>query len=47
MDALRKSVRGDEVPAAKKKGVKPAAVGSRKGIALVKPAKASKSRKSA
>ena len=48
MDALRKSVRGDEAPAAKKKGVKPAAAGARKGIALVKPAaKASKSRKSA
>jgi len=48
MDALRKSVRGDEAPAAKKKGAKPAAVGARKGIALVKPAaKASKSRKSA
>ena len=49
MDALRKSVRGDEAPAAKKKGAAaPAAAGSRKGIALVKPAaKASKSRKSA
>ena len=48
MDALRKSVRGDEAAAAKKKkGAKPAAVGVRKGIALVKPAKASKSRKSA
>jgi DNA end-binding protein Ku len=48
MDALRKSVRGDEAPAAKKKSAKPAAVGARKGIALVKPpAKASKSRKSA
>jgi DNA end-binding protein Ku len=46
MDALRKSVRGDEAPSAKK-GPKPAAAGSRKGIALVKPAKASKSRKSA
>jgi DNA end-binding protein Ku len=47
MDALRKSVRGDEESAAKKKGAKPAAAGSRKGIELVKPAKASKSRKSA
>jgi DNA end-binding protein Ku len=48
MDALRKSVRGDEASAAKTKGAKPAAVGARKGIALVKPAaKASKSRKSA
>jgi len=49
MDALRKSVRGDEAPAAKKKGTaKPAAAEAKKGIALVKPApKASKSRKSA
>jgi DNA end-binding protein Ku len=48
MDALRKSVRGDEAPPAKKKGTaKPTAVVARKGIALVKPAKASKSRKSA
>ena len=47
MDALRKSVRGDEAPAAKRKDAKPAAAGGRKGIALVKPAKASKSRKSA
>jgi DNA end-binding protein Ku len=48
MDALRKSVRGDEAPSAKKKGAKPAAAESRKGIALVKPAaKAGKSRKSA
>jgi DNA end-binding protein Ku len=49
MDALRKSVRGDEAPSTKKKGAaKPAAAESRKGIALVKPAaKASKSRKSA
>jgi DNA end-binding protein Ku len=49
MDALRKSVRGDEAPATKKKGAgKAAAAESRKGIALVKPAaKASKSRKSA
>jgi DNA end-binding protein Ku len=49
MDALRKSVRGDEAPSTKKKGAaKSAAAESRKGIALVKPAaKASKSRKSA
>src|SRR5882762_4131334 len=48
MDALRKSVRGDEAPAAKKKSAaRPAAVQGRKGIALVKPAKPSKSRKSA
>jgi DNA end-binding protein Ku len=48
MDALRKSARGDEAPAAKKGVAKPAAAGARKGIALVKPAaKASKSRKSA
>jgi DNA end-binding protein Ku len=48
MDALRKSVRGDEAPAAKKGVAKPAAAGARKGIALVKPAaKAGKSRKSA
>ena len=48
MDALRRSVRGDEAATTEKKGAaKPAAAGSRKGIALVKPAKASKSRKSA
>jgi DNA end-binding protein Ku len=50
MDALRKSVRGDAGPAAKKKAsATPAAAGSRKGISLVKPAsgKAGKSRKSA
>jgi len=45
MDALRKSVRKDAEPAAKKKAVP---TGSRKGITLVKPAaKAGKSRKSA
>jgi DNA end-binding protein Ku len=49
MDALRRSVRGDEAATTEKKGAaKPAAAGSRKGIALVKPAaKASKPRKSA
>jgi DNA end-binding protein Ku len=48
MDALRKSVRGDEAPATKKALAKHGSKGSRKGIALVKPAaKASKSRKSA
>jgi DNA end-binding protein Ku len=49
MDALRKSVRGDATPAAKKKvSAKPASTASRKGITLVKPtAKAGKSRKSA
>jgi DNA end-binding protein Ku len=48
MDALRKSVRGDAAPAAKKASATPAAA-SRKGISLVKPAagKAGKSRKSA
>jgi len=46
MDALRKSVRGDAAPEAKKKAS--THTGSRKGITLVKPAaKASKSRKSA
>jgi DNA end-binding protein Ku len=46
MDALRKSVRNDAAPAAKKKTS--SHTGSRKGITLVKPAaKASKSRKSA
>jgi DNA end-binding protein Ku len=43
MDALRKSVRGDEVSAPKKK----AAAASKKGIALVKPAVAKPKRKSA
>jgi DNA end-binding protein Ku len=50
MDALRKSVRGDEAPVAKKKTyAKPAAGLPRKGITLVKPAgtKAGKPRKSA
>ncbi len=50
MDALRKSVRGDEAPVAKKKAyAKPAAGVPRKGIMLVKPAgtKAGKPRKSA
>src|SRR5580698_6758064 len=50
MDALRKSVRGDEGPAAKKTLAKSVATGSsRKGITLVKPAttKTGKSRKSA
>jgi DNA end-binding protein Ku len=50
MDALRKSVRGDEAPVTKKKAyAKPADGVPRKGITLVKPAgtKAGKSRKSA
>jgi DNA end-binding protein Ku len=50
MDALRKSVKGDEVPAAKKKAsAKSPAAGSRKGLTLVKsaPAKSGRSRKSA
>jgi len=50
MDALRKSVRGDAAPTAKKKAsASPAVAGSRKGISLVKPAagKSGKSRKSA
>jgi DNA end-binding protein Ku len=50
MDALRKSVRGDEAPAAKKKaGAKTSAADSKKGITLVKPApaKSGKSRRSA
>jgi len=49
MDALRKSVRGDAVPVAKKISAKPAAAGHKKGISLVKPAatKAAGSRKSA
>ncbi len=50
MDALRKSVRGDEVPAAKKKGVaRSTGTGSKKGLTLVKSstAKTGRSRKSA
>jgi DNA end-binding protein Ku len=49
MDALRKSVRKDVEPTAKKKASShPVSTGSRKGITLVKPAaKAGKSRKSA
>jgi DNA end-binding protein Ku len=50
MDALKNSVRGDTVPAAKKTFAKSVASGSsRKGITLVKPAtaKTGKSRKSA
>jgi len=50
MDALRKSVRGDETPAAKKKGVARATgTGSKKGLTLVKSstAKTGRSRKSA
>jgi DNA end-binding protein Ku len=49
MDALRKSVRGDAAPLAKKTIVKPAAGGARKGIMLVKSSatKAGRSRKSA
>lgn len=50
MDALRKSVRGEETPAAKKKGVARAtATGSKKGLTLVKSAsgKTGRSRKSA
>jgi DNA end-binding protein Ku len=50
MDALRKSVRGEEAPAAKKKGVARAtATGSKKGLTLVKSAggKSGRSRKSA
>jgi DNA end-binding protein Ku len=50
MDALRKSVRGEEAPAAKKKGVARAtATGSKKGLTLVKSAsgKTGRSRKSA
>jgi DNA end-binding protein Ku len=49
MDALRKSVRGDAAPAAKKTAGKSAAGGTRKGITLVKSSstKAGKSRKSA
>jgi DNA end-binding protein Ku len=49
MDALRKSVRGDAAPAAKKTAGKSVAGGTRKGITLVKSSstKAGKSRKSA
>ena len=52
MDALRKSIRGDEAPAAKKAApARQATAAAKKGIALVKPgetkAKASRSRKSA
>jgi DNA end-binding protein Ku len=50
MDALRKSVRGDEAPVATKKGVaKSTGTGSKKGLMLVKSAsgKTRRSRKSA
>jgi len=49
MDALRKSVRGDEGPATKKKAATKSAATAKKGITLVKPArtKASKQKKSA
>jgi DNA end-binding protein Ku len=48
MDALRKSVRGDEVTAPKKTAHAKTATGAtKKGIALVKSAKAHRSRKSA
>ncbi len=52
MDALRKSIRGDEAPAAKKTApARQATAAAKKGITLVKPeetkAKASRSRKSA
>ena len=48
MDALRKSVRGDEGSTTKKAPAKQVAAGSKKGITLVKPAPAkTKSRKSA
>jgi DNA end-binding protein Ku len=48
MDALRKSVRGDEQTPAKKAGFKSSASAAKKGITLVKSsAKSSKSRKSA
>ena len=50
MDALRKSVQGDEAPAATKKGVaKSTGTGSKKGLTLVKSAsgKTGRSRKSA
>ena len=48
MDALRKSVQSDEAPAGKKKApARATAEAAQKGIELVKPAKAHKSRKSA
>jgi DNA end-binding protein Ku len=49
MDALRKSVRGDEGPATKKKAATKSAATAKKGITLVKPAgtKTSKQKKSA
>jgi len=49
MDALRKSVRGDEGASSKKAPAKHVATGSKKGITLVKPgpAKTGRSRKSA
>jgi len=49
MDALRKSVRGDEAPATKKKAATKSAATAKKGITLVKPAgtKTSKQKKSA
>ena len=49
MDALRKSVRGDEAPAVKKKAETKSAATAKKGITLVKPAgtKTSKQKKSA
>jgi DNA end-binding protein Ku len=49
MDALRKSVRGDEAPAAKKGVARSTGTGSKKGLTLVKSAsgKAGRSRKSA
>jgi DNA end-binding protein Ku len=49
MDALRKSVRGDEAPAEKKKGVaRSTGTGTKKGLMLVKSsAKTGRSRKSA
>ncbi|WP_433970856.1 Ku protein [Tunturiibacter lichenicola] len=49
MDALRKSVRGDEAPAVKKKAETKSAAAAKKGITLVKPAgtKTSKQKKSA
>jgi DNA end-binding protein Ku len=49
MDALRKSVRGDEAPEAKKKSGAKSAASAKKGITLVKPAgaKTNKQQKSA
>jgi DNA end-binding protein Ku len=49
IDALRKSVRGDEGSASKRAPIKHVATGSKKGITLVKPAsaKTGRSRKSA